>query len=172
MYKLLCTVFAVVTLLFTQKSHAQDSKILTKGADETYSFEKVYEVAGKTKVDIFNAIKGWVVKNVKSQSNTNYFDETDKGSISTTPAFVVHTGAAVDFKMNIDIKDGKYRLSATSFIFHNPQGIPKNLGDYSGLFAPKGVRKKIMEDVDDHFGKIIASVEEAANNKAADKSDW
>lgn len=168
MYKFLYAAGLMFTLLFTQSAFAQDSKILTKGADETYSFEKVYEVSGKSKADIFAAIKSWVIKNIKSQSNTNYFDETDKGTISTTPSFVVSGLSSVEFKLNIDIKDGKYKLSATSFVLVNPQGIPKTLGDYKGLYAPKGVRKKIMNDVDENFGKIIASIEETCKGK----SDW
>jgi len=168
MHKIIYTAGLLLGLLFTQSAYGQDSKILTKAADETYSYEKIYEVPGKAKADLFTAIKSWVIKNVKTQSNTNYFDETDKGTVSTTPAFVVSGMGSVEFKLNIDIKDGKYRLSATSFIFVNPQGIQKKLGDYKGLYAPKGVRKKVMDDVDDNFGKIIASIEEATKGK----SDW
>ena len=168
MYKLLYVTGFLFTLLFSQTAFGQDSKILAKDKDETYSFEKVYEVPGKSKTDIFAAIKSWVIKNIKSQSNTNYFDETDKGTISTTPAFVVSKLSSVEFKLNIDIKDGKYKLSATAFVLHNPEGIPKKLGDYSGLYAPKGARKKIMDDVDENFTKIVTSIEESTKGKA----DW
>jgi hypothetical protein len=168
MYKVVYTASLPIGLLFTQSAFGQDSKILTKDKDETYSFEKIYELPGKAKADIFAAIKSWVIKNVKTQSNTNYFDDADKSTISTTPAFVVSKLSSVEFKLNTDIKDGKYKLSATGFVLTNPQGIPKKLGDYSGLYAPKGARKKIMDDVDENFSKIIASIEEATKGK----SDW
>lgn len=155
--------FAFVTSVAAQ----EESTILSIGTDKTYYYEKVFEVPGKSKDEIFTAVKSWVIKNIKSQANTNYFDEENK-SITTTPAFTCVFNSWCDFKMNIDVKDGKYKLSANSFNWHNMQGIVKTLGDYSGMTANKKTRTKILKDVDENFTKIIASIEESV----AKGSNW
>ncbi len=155
-----------------QNIHGQESTILTQTEKKgPYQFERIYGVPGKSQEEIFTAIKSWVIKNIKTQATTNYFSD-EKDNISTAPAFVVSYGSTVGFKMNIDIKDGRYRLTANDFIFHNLQGIPKRLGDYSGLTVTPGAKKKILNDVDKAFIAIIQSIEAAAKQGTAGKDDW
>ncbi len=161
----------IIGVLFTSlTSLAQEkSEILSKSDDGTYSFEKVYEVAGKSKSEIFESIKLWVISNIKSQSNSNFFDEENKDLISTTPKFTVPENSTVEFKLNIDVKEGKYRLRASSFIlsYFGLSDLP--LGNYGDYKPTKKMRMNIIEGFDASFVKLLASIE----NSTADKqSDW
>jgi hypothetical protein len=163
-----------IFLMISQVCLSQDSQILTKDENAIYGYEKVFEIPGKSKDEIFSSIKTWVVKNIKTQSNTNFFDEIGKNTISTNPAFVISSagvgGAIVEFKMNIDIKDGKYRLSGNAFHFFNSRGIDRVLGDYKGLFA-KSVRVKVVEEIDKKFQNMLSSIEASAKAEAQG-SNW
>mgnify|MGYP003575733127 CR=1 FL=1 len=168
------TVLSFIFLLISNLCFSQDSKILIKDENGIYTYQKVFDITGKNKEELFFSIKNWIVKNIKTQSNTNFFDEEKKEIISTNPMFIVASagvgGAMVEFKMNIDVKDGKYRLSATDFHFFNARGIDRNLGDYKGLFA-KSVRGKVVEEIDTKFQNMLASIE-ASTKGEKQNSDW
>jgi hypothetical protein len=155
--------FLGITHVFAQEASAD----LILNSDNAYSYEKVFEVQGKNKEEIFKALKSWVIKNVKSQSNTN-FDEAEKANITTNPAFSCSYGSIVDFKLNFEIKDGKYRLTANSFIWHRNDGNDKKLGDFSGLGMFKGAQKKVLEDANESFAAILTSIEASVKKS----SDW
>ncbi|MBL7719840.1 MAG: DUF4468 domain-containing protein, partial [Flavipsychrobacter sp.] len=127
MKKILFFLISFVCLHYTAVAQ-EPSSILTLGGDKLYSYEKVFEAPGKTKEQIFDALKSWVIKTVKSQSNTNYFDEAGKGTVSTTISYPVAFNSTVDFKLNIDIKEGQYKVSAASCIYQNMQGLPMRVG--------------------------------------------
>ena len=146
-----------------------ETKTLVRGADERYSYEKVFDAPGYTKDQIFESLKTWVIRNVKSQSNTNYFDEKDKNSISTVPVFPCVYNSIIEFKLVIDIKDGKYLLSATSFMYHNPGlGFTKELGDYHQAGMTKKAKREVIIDADESFAKILTSIQSSVGKK----KDW
>jgi|GEM_PF-4289914 len=167
--------FVCVCIMFLSTNiWGQETKILVKGTDELYGYEHVFEAPGKSKDDIFASLKAWVIRNVVTQSNTNYFDEAEKKTISTAMALSTWQGCTVSFKVNIDIKDSKYRLTASSFTLFIPGGFEKNLGDYSNLgnlYVSKKNRQKIIDDVEDFLLKTTISMEKATKN-AADKASW
>jgi len=166
--RIFSTIFLSITcLLLSLEAYSQESNILAKSPNGEYSYEKVFEAPGKSKTEIFNSIKSWVIKNIKSQSNTNYFDEANQ-SISTTPVFIVSFDGTVNFKLNIEIKDGKYRLTANSFVYQNKDGLQRGLGDFSGTGYYKKIKIKLMEDADTAFKNILDSI----NNAVTAKSDW
>jgi hypothetical protein len=166
--RIFSTIFLSITcLLFSLNAYCQESSILTKNTSGAYSFEKVFDAPGKSKTEIFNSIKSWVIKNIKSQSNTNYFDEANQ-NISTTPVFLVSFDGTVNFKLNLEIKDGKYRLTANSFVYQNKDGLQRSLGDFSGTGYYKKIKIKLIEDADTAFKNILDSI----NNAVTSKSDW
>lgn len=156
----------VFSLLLSCIASAQgQSKILTY-SNEIYSYEKVFEVPEKTKEQIFELLKTWIITNTKSQANTNFFDDRNS-SISTTLTHACRYGCWMDFKVNIDIKDAKYRFSATSFVWHNAIA-PMSLENVTKEKFKKKAKAEVFEDVDDNFSKILASIQTATIKK----TDW
>ena len=155
------TVFIALTLFLLQSLPLfgqEKTPVLTRGADKSYSYQNVFDVAGKSKDDLFALLKDWVIKNVKTQSNTNYFDEQGKNAISTTITFPVIYNSSLEVKINIEVKDAKYRLTANSFIWYSKTGTAKNLGDWDGINNGRNAQNKIIEDVDEKFSKIVSSI--------------
>jgi hypothetical protein len=149
--------------------HSQEpSIILTINPDKTYSYEKVFDAPGKTKEQIFDAMKAWVIKNIKPNQIQTYFDDSNKNIITSNPSFNCSVSSIIDFKLNIEIKEGKYKLSANAFTWHNFAGISKNFGDYSQLAVAKKDQVKIMADVDKGFEAIVNSLQKSLNSN----SDW
>ena len=91
-------------------------------ANKHHYYEKVFQADGKSKAELYKATKAWIVKNIKVQAIAHYFDDTGMSAISTNPVIVVN-GSTVDFKLNIDFKDGRYKLSANAFVLHNSYGV-------------------------------------------------
>ena len=162
-YSILMLIMLVVSSVF-----GQESKVLTFN-DDTYSYEKVFDMPGKSKDVIYESIKSWVIKNIKTGASSNYFDDKDKSIITTLPAITVSGNSVVEFKVTVEIKEGKYRLSAETFTFHSLDGIAKKLGDYSGLNAGKRAKQKVLDDVDDFITSMIGSIQSSIGAK---KADW
>ncbi len=170
MYKI-SSLLIFMLVCFSNIKAQEATTNLTKGTDGLYSYEKVFEVPGKTKEEIYETLKSWVVKNNKDQSNTNYFNEKDKDNISTTLSFAWSTWtppSTYDFKLNFDIKEGKYRLSATSFVSHNVDAPNTNLGTSPALGYTKKQMRLLVDYVDENFGKMLTSIQ----NSFTKKSDW
>ncbi|MES2703619.1 MAG: DUF4468 domain-containing protein [Bacteroidota bacterium] len=164
-YLLLSAIVLIALNAFAQRT----SKILTLGPDENYSYENTFDAPGKSKDEIFASIKSWVIKTVKTQSNTNYFDEIDKKSISTAPVFACSWGSMTNFKLNIDIKDGRYRISANSFIWYSgTTATSVTLGKFKEAGINKKTTYQIIDDVDAEFSKMLISIQSAIEKK----SDW
>ncbi|MBZ0100396.1 MAG: DUF4468 domain-containing protein [Taibaiella sp.] len=156
---------------FSKDKEKEPSSILTFDESGNYEYIKVYEIPGKSKEEIYNAIKNWIVENIKSQSNTNYFDDEGKSKLTTAPYFPIVYNGNAGFKLVIDVKDAKFRLAATSFIYITLDGAQKELGDYTGIYgAGKKVRIAILADIDEKFKNIISSIEKSA--KSGSEADW
>ena len=109
---MLKTFILILTVGFANIASAQlESKILKINDSKNYYFEQVYEVNEKPKDEIFARLKAFVIRNSKGQEISNFFDDEKKNTISTNPNFVIKSVyGVIDFKLNIDIKDNKYRL--------------------------------------------------------------
>lgn len=168
---LLLAIFTTPDVQAKDKKQKEPSSILTFDEAGNYEYSHVYEFPGKSKEEIYSAVKNWIVENIKSSSNTNYFDETEKSKLSTTPFFSVAYNCHSAFKLVIDVKDGKYRLSATSFIFITLDGAQKTLGDYEGLYgAGKKLRVAVLADVDEYVKTMLSSIEESV--KSGGNDNW
>lgn len=166
-----CTLFFLTFLLSVgQLAYAQSTpEALTKDANGQYYFESVKTVPGIKKDVMYKAIKDWARKNLKSSDKITYDDETFE-NINTTAAVSTSSGTVTEFKLNIDIKDEKYRFTATSPIWHG-FGKTNPLGDFSGLAVPGFQKKKIINAYEDAMVSISKSLEQTAKNANA-KSDW
>jgi hypothetical protein len=162
--------FLLCCSFIAPKAFSQESTVLKRSEGEkgTYSFEKVYEASGKSQEEIYNAVKAWVVKNLKTQSNTNYFDDAGKSTVSTVPNFVVPLNSTVDFKLSVEIKDGKYKVSAMSFVWTSFEGVHKALGDFSKYAYTKKKQQELFDELDAAFVNMLTSIESAISSK----SDW
>lgn len=168
--KYILIVFLIGALAGVRAQAQMPSGMMAIDDNKHYYYEKVFQAEGKTKAEIFKAIKGWIVKNVKGQAVANYFDDAEMNSISTNPVIIIKN-ATVDFKLNVDIKDGRYKIAGNAFVIRTMEGISKPFGDYSGLFAPKSYQRKALEDVDKALIAILDGLEAAIKASGAG-TDW
>lgn len=163
---------ALVLLAFAMPARAQiPSNVLTLNKEEHYYYyEKVFPAEGKPKAFMYKAFKDWIVKNIKGGSVASYYDDAENNTISTNPTIVVRNGASVDFKLNIELKEGKYRVRMNSFVFHNGYGLDLPFGEYTGLMAPRSYKERNLRQVEDAVVKILAALEHSLTETAG--SDW
>lgn len=152
---------------FAQTTTTEDK--LVKDESGTYSYETVKTVPGTKKEALYKAMKDWTRKNLKATDKVNY-DDANSENINATVAVSTASGTFTEFKMNIDIKDDKFRLSATSPMWHG-YGKINPLGDFSGLGVPGFQKKKIINAYEDAMLDLTKALVNVANN-ANKKSDW
>lgn len=169
---MLRTIIFIMAICFTNMASAQlESKILQLNENKNYHFEKVYEFQEIKKDEIFSRIKKFIIRNSKGQEVSNFFDEDTKSTISANPNFVIKSVyGAIDFKLNIDIKDNKYRIQANSFVLNYNTGVSLSFGNYDGILAPKRIQTKVLEEFEGLFQNYINQMEESV--KDVKKNDW
>lgn len=142
--------------------------------EEERTVVQVYEAPGYTRDQIFDSTKMWVAENFKSAEAVLDYEDKDTGTIIGNGNMVIDVPmqkgvsyysvyrGRVGFKMKVETKDGKMRISFTNLRLL-PSGalgqdmIPSRRGDMDNI------RKKLLE-----FGpQIVASLE-----KSKSSNDW
>ena len=162
--------FFIATFLFTvcysNYSRSQEvSDVLTiDSVNGGYIYQRVVDVEGVSKDEIYKRIKNWIIDNLKSPVNYNYFDDDKHESISTTISFVTkQTTGFIEFKLNINIKEGKYRILAKSFVFmRGGEGKPYNY---------KKSNRMLNQDFVEGFKPIMTAIKKAARGEIKSNND-
>jgi hypothetical protein len=143
-------------------------------AETDRSFERIVEVTGYSKDQIYSFSKIWVAENFKSAKAVIEYDNKEEGVIIGNGVIpypcsggLSCMGTAdwkVPFTMRIDIKDQKFRLTFSNIrlVWPDAPGRPA----YDGPPNQRGmdpIRPALLKFVDE----IIASM-----GKNKDKSDW
>ena len=166
-------IILIITLCFTNfyASAQLESQILKLNENKNYYFDSVYVIKDQQKNEIYSRLKEFIIRNSKGQNVSNFFDDENKNTISANPNFVINSVyGAIDFKLNISIKDGKYRIQATSFILNYNSGASLPFGHYDGIYCPKKTQKKVLEEFEGLFQSYLNQMEKAA--KEVKKNDW
>jgi hypothetical protein len=144
-----------------------------------YTYEKVIEVPGKNKEQLYKLLKEWVVTNVKTADNNIIFDDSGFEKIITTPTLILSDIRAVknqmtSFKLTLNFKENKFRILANGFVYYG-EALPHNivntaLEDIRIKAVIPNPTQKAVDAFDKSFTDFVASIE-AASKGAKDK-DW
>ncbi len=157
-----------------------ESKIVPKDAQGHLAYEKVVAVSNAKKEDLYAKVKAWVVENVKTVDNNILFDDKNFETIITTPTIALENlknshvvNQKVNFKLKIQFKDGKMKVTATSFIYYGEDvqyrvfNMP--LEDLKITRIIPNPVKKIEDLFDESFQGFMTALEKSTT---AGSSNW
>lgn len=183
MTRILSTLLILLAALRPAFATEFTSTVLKPGEDGRLAFEKVVEVNGAGKDQLYTRMKAWVKENVKTEDNNIEFDDAGKELIVTTPTLALKdlkmkhvTNQHVNFKLKLQFKEGRMRILASSFQYF---GIDINrnihtepLEDVSFKRIMPNPLKQIGPIFDETFSAFVAAIEKAAVQSEARTSDW
>ncbi|MCY0967892.1 DUF4468 domain-containing protein [Chryseobacterium wangxinyae] len=175
---------SVFILLFSTMLFSQD-----------FQFEEVVKVDSTvTKDELFNRARTWFGKTYNNEKFVIATEDRQNGELSGNGSMNYKTGKLyfgvgavmgdVDYKINIFVKDGRYK-----YLFHSFRHEGTNVGGGTAISyglltdsseAPKpsrgGANNKAWNDIKDqstlNIKKTIESLKEAMNNKYEGSKDW
>lgn len=176
--------FLMAIPLIHARDKDEDYRVVVKNDNGIFSFDSVVNVDGVQKEEMFSRAKQWVISNLKTADNNVLFD-ADKLSIATSSTIVLKamrgfnwavTSGFVNFKLNIQFKDNRYR-----FVFDNiivqasyADGITETL-NYEQLTRNNKVSKAIRQDVNEKLLALSNQLEQAiktGNNSSSKDDNW
>jgi len=176
----LIALFSAV-LLCSLSAFAFESGVVSKDASGKLVYEQVVEAPGVSKKDLYKKVRAWVMENIKSWDNHVQLDDPENETLITTPTMSLPdlknnhaTNQKINFKLKIAFKDGKYKITASSFTYFG-ESIQHQLFADVPLEDLKFKRilpdpvKKIQDQFDEAFTSFTESIKKAA---VAAKSDW
>lgn len=177
-------IFCLITLLFSVIIFSQE-----------FQFEDVVKVDSTiSKDELFNRARTLIGKTYNNEKFVIATEDRNNGELSGNGIMLYHPGriffgrdvvkGEVNYKINIYVKDGKYK-----YVFHSFRHTGSNVGmnspiNYgmitSSTVAPKPSRggasntawKDIKEESEFNIKKIIESLKEAMNKKYEASKDW
>jgi hypothetical protein len=135
-------------------------------------YETVDTIPSTTKIDLYNKSKIWFVNTFNSAKAVLQMDDKEAGIImgkGITPyeggnAFSGPIHNSINYTININIKDNKYRIQVYDISISNENA--SYTPEYC-LKYPK-MNKKKLEKIDDSVKELIASFKTAINKKSED----
>ena len=190
----------------TQKEISIGSHVLKQKGDDEYSYkneeyyyEKVWEVAGASKDELYKRVKSWLGNVADAEISRTNYDEEGKNSITVMMDIKLNdknngnlSRQHVTFRWLFSFKDGKIRLQgsnyrytadydygiqnrqvATSYGFRNESY--RNAGEYDKQFQDlrplfKGAMRGIYEDFDAQYLKVVRDMKKNVLSDA--NSNW
>jgi len=147
--------------------------------DADRTFERVVEVPGCSKEQIFNGTKIWIAETFKSAKAVLEYEDKDTGTIigngiipypCSGLEYIAKADWKVPFTMRVDIKDRKFRLTFSNIRLSWPPSYNRTYGAQPGYDGPIGnkndldaVRFELLK-----FGDQLLS----SFDKEKGESDW
>ncbi|GAA4465048.1 hypothetical protein GCM10023093_16550 [Nemorincola caseinilytica] len=160
------------------------SAVLTReGEHGPWHYEKVIDVPGTSKEELYRRMKLWVVGNIKTTDLNNTFDDKSMDLIISTPTIAFPdlkwkslADQTMSFKMQIEIKDNKIRVGMNGFVYSGYKNggsvqILKPLEDLALAGNSGGQYKQIGEGFDNSFLGFMETLEKAAKTEKK-SSEW
>lgn len=176
-YLLLVTLLTFVGFSASAAKENLQFSSLKRDEANMWSFEKVIEMPGESKAVIFDRMKKWVLTNIKTSDKNTMLDDPAQNELITTATIelggVYSSQTSISFKIHFEFKDGKMRVSCSSFTFYslgNANGVPNIIQPLEEYRDVNVVNKKIEAKVDEKFPAFINFVESGAAKKA--NKDW
>ncbi len=90
---------------------------IKKAPSGIYTYQEVIEVAGKSKEQMYDAIKYWAATTVGARNIEIRFDDFERGKIICKVERRRNNNRRFIFSLTLDIKDEKYRITIKNYIF-------------------------------------------------------
>lgn len=170
------TLLVLTILSFTalgQTKNVKPPHSLYTNEGGAYYLDTVIEVSNVLRADLYERFKGWYLANVRSASNNSSVIDDSKMMISDdlTIALDKVPGARINFKFLSKFKDGRCKVSFTSFQYMYIGGGTL----YESPFEKIKVmgKKKIRRLFDDKFNILLESmISHLHKQPAAADDDW
>lgn len=183
MTRILSTLLVLLGLIRPALATEFSSTLLKPGEDGRLSYEKVVEINGAGKDQLYARMKAWVKSNVKTEDNNIEFDDAGKELIVTTPTLALRdlkmkhvTNQKVNFKLKLQFKEGRMRIVTSSFQYFgidiNQNIHTEPLEDLSFKRIMPNPLKQIGPIFDETFSAFIAGIEKAAQQPETKDKDW
>lgn len=183
MTRILSTLLLLLGLIQPAFAREFNSTVLATGEDGYLTYEKIVQAEGLSKDVLYARMKAWVRDNIKTADNNIEFDDVGKELIVTTPTLSLKdlkmkhvTNQKVNFKLKLQFKDGRMRVTASSFQYFgidiNQNIHTEPLEDLSFKRIMPNPLKQIVPIFDETFSAFISSIEKAALQADSKDKDW
>lgn len=150
------TIFSRYSVCLAQEKKADSEAIfITDESSDDYYFERVVEVAGISKTDMFARAKEWTLSKLKTVDNNIHFDEQQFSIMNGSTLLLRKTGVFVNFKVSILFKDGKYKFRFDNLVVTYTSGTLVLTKPYGPkMFPNRSFSRKIMNESDETFAAL------------------
>ena len=179
MKKILVFFFLIVSIKSFAQTAADEVKIPYPVKDSVVIYEKITEVPGKPKEQIYTRVLAWYLGKYKGLNNELKTNDVSIGQLAGNGTFVVSTKAMlgtiisydVNFDLQVDVKDGKYRCRIYN-IRHTQQGKKEtdlfakylvNVPAETDIAIVKGQKKGYSKKQKQMFSDLMASIDYETN---------
>lgn len=129
---------------------------IKKDSSGIHTYQEVIEVEGKSKEQIYDAIKYWVATTVGARNIEIRFDDFESGRIICKVDMRRNNNNRFLFVLILDIKDEKYRITVRNYVF-STQNADSPL-EALKMFSKNNIKfatKRTQSFVDDLHSEII-----------------
>lgn len=175
-------IFLVILPFFAFAHNITPTVLMRDNENDIWHYEKVINIENTSQKDIYDRLKLWVLSNVKTGDVNNLFDDKNMETIITTPTlsmpdlkWKVMQEQLINFKLKIEIKDNKIRVSARDFVYYGKASIFRGEPHTGAIETLKisGLNKNDYKQIGDNIDRVfIAFIEDLEKNIRANKSDW
>lgn len=175
----LCALLVMPAGAFTAGYARLEPTVLTKNPEGKYALERVIEIPGVSKAELYKRVKSWVLANVKATDIATTFDDVSFDAIAATTVLTIpdnkrsgHINQTLNFKMAIQFKDGKVRILLNNFVYYVFQENVRSetRGALETVEVIPKVARDVSQKVDEIIPALVANIERAA--QGADTSNW
>lgn len=175
-----------LALILSEISYAQEDKLLDilPIKDGKVNYTSVVSVDSASKDQLYTRAKRWFAEAFKSAQDVIQLDDKESGEIigkgayqtSYQATFAMSLTTWVNFKVNISVKDEKYKYEITSFTvkYIKPSGSSIASADDTPIESWNNNReenkKKFLVKVNDFVTSLVKSIEDQM--KSNKSSDW
>lgn len=146
---------------------------------EELTVQKVYDVPGFKKDQIYSQTKIWIAENFKSAKAVIEHDDINSGTLIGNGILpypcsgmdcIAKGNWKVPFKMKVDVKDNKFRLTFTNLMISIPSSYDTTFGYRAGTENPLWMQS----DMDVIKPKLLAFGDEIVSSlsTASKDKDW
>ncbi len=148
MVKLITFLTSIILAGFTLNGCA--TMMGAKAAPEMRTFEKVIEVSGKAKDQIYIKANGWFVETFNSAESVIEFQDKEAGKIMGKYVFTYSEGVytySVKQTVDIEMKEGKIRVKVNNPLYKATSGMGETYynATYRALETQKGIERARKE---------------------------
>ncbi len=171
--------------------------LIDKEGNGNYKCDSIFQVSNITKEEMYSRARKWVIANLKTNDNNVEFNEVEL-SITTTPTILIPsynvsfsgeiTRGLANFKLNLQFKDNRYRITVDNVSMHLEYGRPiraPRVSSYNDFMATDGKKAKegggkpryaldiyTIKEINKQIEALNLALYEAITNEKGKNDDW